>query len=58
MRFWLCRKEHSLSKMPFQRPASRRLMPIKAPREATNLMAAAVNVGATTGEKAGAATVV
>ena len=31
-------------------------MPIKAPRETTNLMAAQVNVGVGTGEKAGAAT--
>jgi hypothetical protein len=56
MRFWLYRKEHSLSKMLSQRPASRRLKPIKAPREATNRMAAHVNVGAGTGEKAGAVT--
>jgi hypothetical protein len=39
-----------------QRLASRRLMPIRAASEATNLMAAHVNVGADRGEKSGAVT--
>jgi hypothetical protein len=39
-----------------QRLASRRLNPIRAPSETRNRMAAAVNVGAATGEKAGTAT--
>jgi hypothetical protein len=34
-----------------QRPASRRLTPIKAARETTNRIAARVKVGAATGEK-------
>ena len=42
--------------MRAQKLASRRLMLIKAPSEATNLIAAHVNVGTGTGAKAGAAT--
>jgi hypothetical protein len=44
--------------MHFQTLASSRLTPIKAPTEATNLMAARTNVGAGTGAKSGAATYV
>ncbi len=39
-----------------QRLASRKLTLIRAPSETRNRMAAAVNVGAATGEKTGAAT--
>lgn len=39
-----------------QRLASRRLIPIKAAREAANLMEADTNVGAGTGVKAGTVT--
>jgi hypothetical protein len=39
-----------------QRLASRRLTPIKAVKEATNLIAADVKVGTATGEKSGPAT--
>jgi hypothetical protein len=42
--------------MNSQKLASRRLTPIKAAREATNLIAADVKVGAATGGKSGAAT--
>jgi hypothetical protein len=42
--------------MRSQRLASRRLMPISMPREATNLMVAPVNVRADRGEKSGAVT--
>jgi hypothetical protein len=39
-----------------QRLATKTLMPIRAPRETTNLMVAHVNVGADRGEKSGAVT--
>jgi hypothetical protein len=49
-------KRAKVPKMRRQRLASRRLMPIKAAKEATNRIAALVNVGTGTGGKADAAT--
>jgi hypothetical protein len=49
-------KRAQVPKMRRQRLASRRPMPIKTAKEATNRMAARVNVGTGTRGKAGAAT--
>lgn len=52
----LYRKRHTRPVIHLQMPASRRLTPIKAASDTTNRRAAAVNIGASTGEMAGAVT--
>jgi hypothetical protein len=49
---------HKYVRARSQRLASRRLTPIKTPNEAINLMAADMNVGGGTGDKADAVTFV